>query len=162
MSEIFFLDSGRHNMGDILGGITAALPDYTRVNLITTAETRPAFLQGRDHRIVPDRLPRTLRDRPQFWTQDVFQVITRTDETRTILLPKGEHFQPEAVSVLDAIGYDTRTSQLVWEGGNISGDVVDGRGVLYIGYTIYEGGLRARREPWRAAGGGPAHPGGGV
>jgi len=147
MSELFLLDSGRHDMDDILGGITAALPGYTQINFITNAGTRPEFLRDRTHRIVPDSLPRTLRDSPQFWAQDVFQVISRADGTRTLVLPKGEQFQPEAATVLGELGYDTRTSQLVWEGGNISGDVVGGQSVLYIGYTIYEGQSERAENP---------------
>ena len=37
LSEVFVLDSGRHEMGDIIGGSVAATPAYTQVNFISTA-----------------------------------------------------------------------------------------------------------------------------
>ena len=139
LSEVFFLDSGRHEMGDIIGDIVAATPEYTQVNFTSTGEDVPEVVATRAHRIIPDSLPKSARDRPQFWTQDSFQIITRTDQTRTLLLPAGEHLTEPAIAVLAELGYGVKTSALHWEGGNMVTDVVDGHSTLYIGYTIYEG-----------------------
>lgn len=139
LSEVFFLDSGRHDMSDIIGGIVAATPAYTQVNFISTAGVLPEALSVRPHRIIPDTLPKSAREHAQFWTQDSFQVITRADQTRTILLPAGEHLTQTATAVLDELGYGVKTSTLHWEGGNMVTDVVGGRSALYIGFTIYEG-----------------------
>ena len=147
LSEIFFLDSGRHNMDDIVGDIVAATPSYTQVNLFSTSGVSPDFLATRSHHIIPDTLPKTSRGSAQFWAQDSFQVITRADQTRAILLPAGEHLTPEATEALKGLGYETKTSSMRWEGGNVVTDVVDGRSVLYIGYTIYEGQSARAENP---------------
>jgi len=147
LSEVFFLDSGRHEMGDIIGGIVAATPAYTQVNYFSASADVPAVVSTRAHRIIPDTLPKSARAQAQFWTQDSFQVITRADQTRTILLPAGEHLNEPATAALDDLGYGVKTSALHWEGGNMVTDVIEGRSTLYIGYTIYEGQSERAENP---------------
>ncbi|MEO1994509.1 MAG: hypothetical protein ABGZ17_04465, partial [Planctomycetaceae bacterium] len=98
-----------------------------------------ARLGGGTVKILPDYFPKSHRSHPQFWVQDSFQVLSRPDGSRTILLPAGESFLPEVQTQLSELGFATETSQLRWEGGNIVQDFFDGESVLFVGYTIYEG-----------------------
>ncbi len=150
LEDVFFTDSGRQrNPQIIVGPLSDAMPAYTRFLLFSQRPdaAQLPFLQDRQHQVFADALPKVSREQAQFWAQDSMRVLARPDGSATLLLPRGESLLPEIRQQLQEAGYDLRISELAWEGGNLAYDHFQGQGLVFMGYTIYEGQSSRAENP---------------